>query len=155
VAVSVVGSYEYSTYEGAVVKTTVVSGKITNYQVTNSAGGGAVIGGGLAGAAGGQPGAVKVGANGVKTTSTAGSALITIQVGSTSFSIIIGCISSPYYAGMTIQVADELLRSGSHQYVPNIACKGSVLPFTSMHINNSTSIMSTSTTSSSSTSTHP
>ncbi|MDA4118612.1 MAG: hypothetical protein OK455_09740 [Thaumarchaeota archaeon] len=113
VVVSIIGYYEYSTSEGGVVQTTVVSGKITSLQSS----------------------AIPAGANGA----TSGATYVTITVGSTSFSQLISCVTFPYFVGMTIQVADQTLRSGQHHYSPDIACKGSVSPFKSLHLSQTTS----------------
>ena len=34
---------------------------------------------------------------------------------------------------MTVQVADQLLRSGAHQYAPDVSCKGAVSPFKALY----------------------
>jgi hypothetical protein len=99
--------YEYSSYESTVLQTTVVMGVITN----------------IAGSLPSSPGS----------TAVSGESLVTISIGSDSFQRIVPCSPLPigYNIGTTIQVADQLLRSGQHQYYPDIACKGGASPFNS------------------------
>jgi hypothetical protein len=121
--VASIGYYEYSSYESAVLQTSVVMGNIKNIVGT----------------------AIPTPTPGVTTTS--GSALVTISIGSVSFDQIVPC--SPvkgYNIGDKIQVADQLLRSGQHQYSPDIACKGSMSPFRTIYPHGFTSSNSTTTT---------
>jgi hypothetical protein len=114
--VASVGYYEYSSYEGTVLSTTVVTGKITNMQGT------------------------PIPTPSPGTTTQSGATLVTISVGSDSFTQIVPC--SPvrgYTFGQTLKVADQILRSGEHQYVPDIACRGSQSPFASLHLSTTTS----------------
>lgn len=108
--VASIGFYEYSAYESTALDTTVVTGKITNIQGTP--------------VPTPQPGV----------TATSGASLVTIKVGSDSFQQIVPC--SPirgYNVGDSIQVADQLLRSGAHQFAPDIACRGGVSPFRAIY----------------------
>jgi len=154
--VSIVGYYEYSAYGSVVVSTTVVTGKITNDQASGSG-----LPGGAAGGLGGIVGGLGGGAQAPKpastttrastttksTTSTAsGLSFITIAVGTDSFTQILSCGTNAYYAGMTVQVADQLLRNGAHQYAPDVACKGAISPFKALYPHGYTSTTSTSTT---------
>ncbi len=113
VIISAVGYYEYSMYEQTVVQTTVVMGKITGIQSS----------------------AIPKGANGA----TTGATYVTVSAGSASFSQLISCVTFPYYVGMSVQVADQLLRSGQHQYFADIACKGSVSPFKNLQLTQTSS----------------
>ena len=137
VLVSLVGYYEYSTYERAVVQTSIVNGDIKGIETTSGGGGGLAIGGG-----------------GAKGASTSGISLVTVSVGSTSFTQVLACISPTLSSGGKVQVADQLLRDGQHKYIANIACPGSAHPFDSLHItqtsSSSSSSLSTSSSSSSS-----
>jgi hypothetical protein len=108
VIVGAVGYYEYTGYEQQVVQTTVVMGKITGIQSSG----------------------IPKGANGA----TTGATYVTIAVGSDSFSQLISCVTFPFFVGQSVQVADQLLRSGQHQYYPDIACRGQVSAFKSLHI---------------------
>lgn len=132
VVVSAVGYYEYSGYQQAVVQTSVVTGTITSIQAASAGTAGAVpgqAGGGALGQAGGA---------GVKGPIT-GSEFVTISIGSVSFTQVLPCTTAPYRDGVTVRVADQLLRSGQHQYVADIACRGGVSPFASLHINQTSS----------------
>jgi hypothetical protein len=122
VVVSVLGLYEFSVYEQGVVQTSVVMGTVTSVQAS-----GPQAAGGLFAAAG------------AKKAASSGVSIITITVGSVSFTQVLGCGTLPAYNGETVQVADQLLRSGQHQYLPDIACKGSVSPFKSLHITSTSS----------------
>lgn len=125
--VGVLAYYEYSSYEGAVLQTTVVSGKITGIEASGPGGGGVPApapGGAVAGAP----------AGGAKTTSAGGVSFVTISVPGDSFTQELGCGTLPYFSGQTVQVADQLLRSGQHQYAPDIACKGDTSQFKSLHL---------------------
>jgi hypothetical protein len=135
VLVSLIGYYEYSSYERVVVQTSIVTGDIKGIQTTSGGGGGLAIGGG-----------------GAKGASTSGISLVTVAVGSTSFTQVLACISPTLSSGQKVPVADQLLRNGQHQYVANIACPGSAHPFTSMHITQTSSSSSLSSSSSSSSS---
>src|ERR1700733_15948873 len=90
VLVSLVGYYEYSSYERGVVQTSIVTGDIKGIQIS-SAGGGFAIGGG-----------------GGKGASTSGISLVTISVGSASFTQVLACISPTLSSGQKVQVADQL-----------------------------------------------
>jgi hypothetical protein len=107
-----IGYYEYSGYEQTVISTTVVTGKITGLQSS----------------------AIPKGANGA----TTGATYVTIKVGNSTFNQLISCVTFPYFQGMTVTVADQLLRSGQHQYAPDIACKGQVSAFKSLHLSSTT-----------------
>jgi len=130
VLVAGLGYYEFNSYEGAVVSTVVTTGKITNVQASGAGGGG--VQAPVAGAAG-------AGGKAAATTSSGGISFVTIQVGSNSFTQILSCGTLPYYSGMSVKVADQTLRSGSHNYVPDVACKGSPTPFSLLHLPQSTS----------------
>jgi hypothetical protein len=108
--VASVGYYEYSSYEQTVLQTSVVTGKISNIQ--------------------GTP--IPLPTPGKS--ATGGASLVTVSIGSISFVQIMPC--SPVkgaFVGETVQVADQLLRSGQHQYAPDIACSGSASPFRSVY----------------------
>jgi hypothetical protein len=107
-----IGYYEYTAYAQTPVQTTVVTGKITGIQSSG----------------------IPKGANGA----TAGATYFTISLNSTSFSYLMPCVTFPYYSGMSIKVADQLLSSGAHQYLPDLACKGSVSPFKALHLTQTT-----------------
>jgi len=108
VAVSV-GYYEFTAYESGVVSTTVVTGKIAGFQSSS----------------------IPAGSNGA----TSGATFVTVRIGSnTTFAQLIQCVTFPYFAGMPVQVADQLLQSGQHQYVADIACRGQVSAFKSLHL---------------------
>jgi hypothetical protein len=129
--VGILAYYEYSSYEGVVVQTTVVSGKITGIEASGPGGGGVpspAPGGAVAGAP----------AGGAKTTSAGGVSFITISVPGDSFTQELGCGTLPYFSGQTVQVADQLLQNGQHQYVADIACKGDVSAFKSLHLTSTT-----------------
>jgi hypothetical protein len=131
IVVATLGYYEYSSYENAVLDTTVISGKITGIEASGPGGAGAPAPG-LGGAAAGAP------AGGAKTSSAGGVSFITISVPSGSFTQELGCGTLPYFSGQTVQVADQTLRSGQHQYSPDIACKGDVSSFKSLHLTSTT-----------------
>jgi hypothetical protein len=117
IAVIVIGYAGYlgvSSYEGAVVSTSVTTGKVTNIQSSSS-----VISSG----------------NQVVPPVTR----VTITVGSTSFDAVLSCSSTSYRVGNTVKVADQLLRSGAHQYAPDVACKGDVSPFQALYPSSTTS----------------
>jgi len=104
-----IGFYEYSAFAQTPVQTTVVTGKITGIQSSG----------------------IPKGANGA----TTGASYFTISPdNSTSFSYLLPCVTFPYYSGMSVKVADQLLSSGAHQYLPDIACKGSVSVFKALHL---------------------
>jgi hypothetical protein len=134
VLVSLVGYYEYSSYERSVVQTSVVNGNIKGIETTSGGGGFAIGGGGAKGA------------------STSGISLVTVSVGPASFTQVLACISPTLSSGEKVQVADQLLRNGQHKYVANIACPGSTYPFNSMHITQTSSASSSLSSSSSSSS---
>jgi hypothetical protein len=129
------GYYLYTNYEQAVVQTSVVTGKITAVQAQGNA-----IGPGNA-MQGGNPGGLGGGAK------SSGLTYVTITVGSTSFIESLPCTTAPYATGQSVQVADQLLRSGQHVYSPDVACRGAISAFKSLHITTSRSSTSSSTTS--------
>ena len=153
--VSVVGYYEYTGYESVVVSTSVVTGKITNDQASGAGmpGGAGGIGGIVGGIGGGAPKPAtttttrpSTSTTSRSTTSTAsGLSFITITVGTDSFTQILSCGTNAYYAGMSVQVADQLLRSGGHQYAADVACKGQVSAFKVLYPHGYTATTSTST----------
>ncbi len=108
-----IGYYEFSVYEQTPIQTTVVMGKIAGFQSS----------------------AIPKGANGA----TSGATFVTIKLNSTSFAQLIPCVTFPYYQGMSVQVADQTLRNGQHQYFPDVACKGGVSPFKSLHLTSTSS----------------
>ena len=108
IVVGSIGYYEISAFGQTPVQTTVLTGKITGIQSSG----------------------IPKGANGA----TTGATYFTISLNSTSFSYLLPCVTFPYYSGMSVQVADQLLSNGQHQYLPDIACKGSVSPFKSLHL---------------------
>ena len=128
ILVAAVG-FVYPSYEQQVVSTTVVTGKISSVNASTPAGPVPGVAPGAVPALGAAP-------------STGAITYVTISVPSGSFTQILACGTSSYYAGQTVHVADQLLRSGQHQYVPDIACKGSVSAFKSLQIT-STSTSST------------
>jgi len=71
---------------------------------------------------------------GVQSTGAAGNGLsiVTVSVGSASFTQPMSCGTVPYYVGETVLVADQLLRSGQHQYSSDVACNGGVSPYQSL-----------------------
>jgi len=108
-----IGYYEISAFGQTPVQTKVLTGKITSIQSSG----------------------IPKGANGA----TTGATYLTITLNSTtSFSYLIPCVTFPYYTGVSVQVADQLLANGQHQYVPDVACKGSVSPFKSLHLTQTT-----------------
>jgi hypothetical protein len=135
VLVSLAGYYEYSSYERAVVQTSIVNGDIKGIETSSGGGGGLAIGGG-----------------GAKGATTSGISLVTVSVGSTSFTQVLACISPTLTSGEKVQVADQLLRNGQHEYIANIACPGNTYPFKSMHITQTSSSSSSSSSSLSSSS---
>jgi hypothetical protein len=130
VIIGVAGYYEISLYEQGVVQTSVVTGKITQVQLPTSGPG--------AGAAKeiGNPGAIGVAAAGG---GNYGLTYVTISVPSGSFTQTFSCSVLAYSVGQTVKVADQLLRSGQHVYSPDVACRGTVSAFQSLHITNTTS----------------
>jgi hypothetical protein len=112
-----IGYYGYSAYGSTVVQTTVVTGKITGVQSSG----------------------IPKGANGA----TTGASYFTISINSTSFSYLLPCVTFPYYSGMSVKVADQLMQSGQHQYLPDMACKGSVSAFKSLHLTTTSSSSTT------------
>ncbi len=106
VAISAFAYYEYSAYEGAIVQTSVVTGKVTAVNNSSSAPAG--------------PGLVP------------SMSSVTVTIGSSSVSQFLLCSPAPYRVGQSVQVADQLLRSGQHQYAPDVACRGAVSPFKSV-----------------------
>jgi hypothetical protein len=129
VIIAVAGYYGISAYEQSVVQTSVVTGKITLVELPTSGPG--------AGAAAqmGNPGAIGVAAAGG---GRYGFAYVTISVPSGSFIHALTCSSLPYAVGQSVRVADQLLRNGQHQYAPDIACRGTVSPFASLHLTTTT-----------------
>ena len=128
VVVGTAGFYVIPSYEQQVVSTTVVSGKITgiNASIPAVAAVPGVAQGGAIPALGPKP-------------TTGAITYVTISVSSGSFTQILACATSPYYSGQTVRVADQTLRNGQHQYVPDVACKGEVSPFRSLQITTTTS----------------
>lgn len=154
VVVSFVGYYEYSNYESQVVSTVVETGTVKGYSLSNGGVGLAQGAAGLLGAGGGAGAGGGVGGQvpAQKSTSTAGAALMTIAVGSNTFTYILPCRTFQYYDGWTLKVAVETLRSGAVAYVPDLACKGAVSPFAALNLPPSTVTITTTSTSKSSSS---
>ncbi len=130
IVVALGGYYGISTYEQAVVQTSVVTGSITQVQLPTSGPG--------AGAAGdmGNPGLQGVAAAGG---GSYGFTYISISVPSGTFVQTLTCTALPYSVGQTVMVADQLLRNGQHVYTPDVACRGQVSPFMSLHLSTTTS----------------
>jgi len=109
IVVGSIGYYEISAFGQTPVQTSVLTGKITGIQSSG----------------------IPKGANGA----TTGATYFTIALNSTtSFSYLMPCVTFPYYSGMSIPVADQLLSNGQHQYLPDLACKGSVSPYKALHL---------------------
>ena len=117
IAVAALGYFGYNYYEGAVVQTSVIPGKVTvvDSSSTQLAGSGPV------------PNISRV----------------TVTVGSDSFDVVLSCSPAPYKVGQTVQVADQLLRGGQHQYSADVACRGDVSPFRSIYPAQNTNTTST------------
>jgi hypothetical protein len=107
IAVAALGYVGYNYFEGAVVQTSVVTGNVTavDSSSTQLAGSGPV------------PNISRV----------------TVKVGSDSFDVVLSCSPAPYKVGQTVQVADQLLRGGQHQYSADVACRGGVSPFHTLY----------------------
>ena len=109
--------YEYSAYGHTVISTTIVSGTITKIVTTSPPSTNNYLAG-IGGSA-----------------ASAGASLVTISVGKVSFTQVVPCSPvSGYTVGQTLQVADQLLRSGAHSYAPDVGCKGSLSPFEALHL---------------------
>lgn len=120
-----VGYYGYSSYEDAVIQTTIMRGTITGFQSSG----------------------VPNGAN----PNTAGATYVSIKTqGNVTFSQLIGCSTTPFHVGTSVRLADQLLRSGQHNYIADIACKNQISEFSSLHLDRSTTTVTTTTTTTSS-----
>lgn len=119
IAVAALGYVGFNYYEGAVVQTSVVSGKVTAVSSSSAQ----------------APGSGPV----------PNISRVTVAVGSGSFDVVLSCSPAPYRVGQTVQVADQLTRGGQHQYSADVACRGDVSAFRSIYPSQATSTSSTQT----------
>jgi hypothetical protein len=130
---STIGYYEYSGYEHGVLSTSVYLGTISNIVSTSAPSSSNPLG--------------NIGGS----SANSGASLVTIKFGSTSFTQIVPCSTQvkgafPYAVGQTLKVAEQQLRDGGVAYAPDMACKGSVSPYAALHITQTVTTISTSTT---------